>query len=242
MNNKYYELHIKVYLINDIDKSDMYDKIAKFTNFSFNNSQILSCLHKSKGFKHISYSGLYPIEKDGVYKANEIYEFLFRSYKSDIIYEEQKCLEGLENDDFIVTSVICKVWDHKNIDYIDNLTPTILTMKSGQRWNKDVDKVDIAKEGIFKNLIRKYNSLNDTNFKFEYKDIIKNIIIKSKCAIVINYKNVKFLGYKFRIYFQNNSIAQELANLAVVEGIGEKNSSFGMGFVKPYFWREKDVK
>jgi hypothetical protein len=43
------------------------------------------------------------------------------------------------------------------------------------------------------------------------------------------------MGYKIRIYFQDNEIAQNIANLASVEGIGSKNSSLGMGFVKSYF-------
>lgn len=237
MLNKYEEVKVNLYLNNDIRSLEMYDKLSKFINLSFNNSQILSCLHQSTGLKHYSFSGLYPTEKDNVYKADEIYSFLFRSYDVKIINEFIKCMHGLENKDFIVTEVLLKTWKHKNIKYVDNLTPTIITLKHGVRWNKDIHGTEIAKKSIFNNLIKKYNSLNDTSFEFKYEDIIKNIENKSKCAIIVNYKCIQFLGYKFRIEFKENSIAQEIANLSVVEGIGEKNSSFGMGFVKPYFER-----
>lgn len=239
MNNKYYESEISVYLKQNIPSKDVYDKLSKFINFSFNNSQELSCLHKQSGFKHYSFSGLYPIEKDNIYKADEIYSFLIRSCDKKIITEIMKCMTNFKNEDFITTNTTLKEWDYKQINYVDNLTPTIITLKNGRRWNKDIDGEEIAKENIFNNLVRKYNSLNKTDFTFKYEDIIKNVKIKSKCAIIINYKNVKFLGYKFRVEFQENNIAQEIANLAVVEGIGEKNSSFGMGFVKPYFKKVK---
>ena len=135
MYDKYYELSIKVYLINDIKKTDIYDHLSTFINYSFNKSQTLSCLHNSMGLKQYSYSGLYPIEKDGIYKANEIYEFLFRTYKYNMILEEIKCLNGLENKDFIITSVEQREWKHKNINYVDTLTPVIITLKNGRRYS-----------------------------------------------------------------------------------------------------------
>lgn len=233
--NKYYEIKVSVYLENNIYSKDMYDKQANLINYSFNSSQILSCLHKRKGFKHYSFSGLYPVEKDYIYKADEIYNFLFRTYKKDIADEFIRVIQKTKNDDFVVTDVSLRIWQHKEINYVDNITPTVITLKDGIRWNKDTHGIEIAKESVFKNLVKKYNSLNNTNFKFRYDDIIKDIEVKSKCAIVVNYKNIQVLGYKLRISYKDNSIAQEIANLSVVEGIGEKNSSFGMGFVKPYF-------
>ncbi|MBU3092742.1 CRISPR-associated endoribonuclease Cas6 [Clostridium sp. CF011] len=234
-SKKYYEIEVSLYTNNDIHSSDMYEKLSRFINFSFHNSQMLSSLHKTTDFKHYSFSGLYPIEKDNIYKADEIYSFLFRSYKKGIIEEVATAIKGLKNYDFIVTNIKTKDWEHRDIKYIDNLTPAVITLKDGMRWNKDTHGVGIAKESIFKNLMRKYNSLNSTKFELNYEDIIKDIAVKSKCAIILNYKGIKILGYKFRVEFQENSIAQEIANLAVAEGIGEKNSSFGMGFVKPYF-------
>lgn len=236
-NSNYQEVTVSVYLNNNIRVIDMYEKLSRFINFSFNNSKLLSELHKNIGLKHYSYSGLYPIEQDSIYKADEIYSFIFRSYNNKIINEFITSMQTLENDDFIVTNVSTKRYKCKSIQFVDNLTPTIITLQDGIRWNKEIHGVEVAKESIFKNLMKKYNSLYNTSFDFKYEDVIKDISVKSKCAIIVNYKGVKFLGYKFRVEFQNNGIAQEIANISVVEGIGEKNSSFGMGFVKPYFRR-----
>lgn len=235
MNKSYYELEIKVYNKDNMHEANMYEKLAKLNNFSFKNSQILSCLHTNKGLKHYSFSGLYPIEQDRVYKEDEIYSYLFRTYNENMAHEFLKCIKGIKNDDFVVTDVIIRSWKHRDIKYVDSLTPTVITLKDGLRWNKDIHGIEIAKEQIFKNLIRKYNSLNNTNFTFNYCDIIKEISLKNKSLKILNYKGIKILGYKLRVEFQENNIAQEIANLSVVNGIGEKNSSFGMGFVKPYF-------
>jgi CRISPR-associated endoribonuclease Cas6 len=237
MNKKYHEVTVMVYLNNNIEFADVNEKISKLINYSFNNSQVLSCLHKSTGLKHYNFSWLYPIEKDKCYKADEIYSFLFRSHDIKLINEFIKCIDNIKNDDFIVTNVILKSWDYKEIDYVDNLTPTVITLKDGIRWNKETHGTEVAFTGLFNNLIKKYNSLNNTNFNFSYSDIIKDIEVKSNIAIVFKYKGILILGYKFRIRFQENSIAQEIANMAVIEGIGEKNSSMGAGFVKPYFKR-----
>lgn len=236
LNNSYYELRVNVYLNNDISMKEVYDKLANFINYSFNNSQTLSCLHLQKGFKGFSWSGLYPIEKDGVYKADEIYSFTIRTHSKNHKDEFIKCLNGLCNDDFIVTEVTVKQYEYKNIDYVDCLTPMIYTKsENNMRWNHEVDNVDNLKEGIFNNLIKKYNALNDTEFQCNCKDVIKNIQLRCKCGIVVKYKGIILLGYKVRVYFQQNPISQSIANMGTVTGIGEKNSSTGMGFVKPYF-------
>lgn len=234
---KYYEIQANIYLMQNISKEDIYDKLSNFINYSFNNSQILSCLHKDTGFKHFSYGGLYPIEKDGIYKADETYILTLRTYKTDIKNELIKCLDNLKNDDFVAIDVNSKDITHRDINYIDSLTPTIVTLKGGKRWQKEINTSEELETALFKNLLRKYNHLNNLSLEIKQEDVIKGIDIKSKCAIIINYKGIKFLGYKFRIYFKENMIAQELAQICEVEGMGEKNSSFGAGFVKAYYRR-----
>lgn len=56
-------------------------------------------------------------------------------------------------------------------------------------------------------------------------------IHKAKCV----YKGIKLLGYKYNIYFKENSFAQEMANFITVTGLLEKNSSLECGFVKAYY-------
>jgi CRISPR-associated endoribonuclease Cas6 len=198
----------------------------------------MSKLHKNKGFKHYSFSGMYPVEKDYVYKGDEIYNILIRSYNKTIIDEIQKCMVNLKNKDFVITNVEKREWVNKKIDFVDSLTPTVGILKRNNKpcnWNIMKDDKMLLENQLYNNIIKKYNVLNDTNIMSKYQDIIKMIQIKNNCPIYIQYKGTSVMGYKIRIYFQDNEIAQNIANLASVEGIGSKNSSLGMGFVKSYF-------
>jgi CRISPR-associated endoribonuclease Cas6 len=237
MYNKIYELSISVYLNKNINQNDMYEKIAEFMNYSMNKSKLLSVLHKGKDLKHYSLSGLYPIETDRIYKADETYNFLIRSYKKDIINEFEYSLKSLSNEIFNVIMIIKKEYDKSNVQYVDTLTPTMMT-KDFRCWSHNKDTKEEFLHAIFNNLCHKYNTLQGIRQEFNMEDIIENFEIKSKCAIITNYKGIKLLGYKLRVYFKNNNIAQEFANLSIAEGLGEKNSSCGQGFTKPYFRRE----
>lgn len=239
MYNKIHELTVTVYLKNDINVRDSYEKIATLINYSMNKSNELSILHKKGNeMKHYSSSGLYPIEFNKIYQADEVYSFLIRSYKKAIIDEFQICLNDLSNDDFNVIMITKKEYDKSNIEYVDTLTPTLITTKEMRCWSHTNNSKEDFINSIFKNLSRKYNTLQGIRQDFNMEDIIESFEIKSKCAIITNYKNIKFLGYKVRVYFKDNNIAQEFANLSIAEGLGEKNSSLGQGFTKPYFRRE----
>lgn len=240
MYNKIHELIITVYLKQDINVKDSYEEIATLINYSMNKSNELSVLHKKgNDMKHYSISGLYPVEMDRVYKSDESYNFLIRSYKKEIMKDFEQCLNNLSNDIFDVIMIVKKEYDKSNIDYIDTLTPTMVTVKEQQKcWTHNNHSKEYFVQAIFNNLCRKYNTLQGIRQDFNITDIIESVEIKSKSAIVTNYKNIKFLGYKTRVYFKDNNIAQEFANLAIAEGIGEKNSSFGQGFTKPYFRKE----
>ena len=240
MYNKINELVITVYLKQDISIKDSYEKIATLINYSMNQSNKLSILHtQGNEMKHYSLSGLYPIEKDMIYKADESYNFLIRSYKKEIINEFKHCLDNLSNEVFDVIMVNKKEYDKSNVEYVDTLTPTMITIKEQKTcWTHNNHSKEYFVQALFNNLCRKYNTLQGIRQDFNILDVIENVEIKSPSAIVTNYKNIKFLGYKIRVYFKDNNIAQEFANLAIAEGVGEKNSSFGQGFTKPYFRRE----
>ena len=239
MYNKYYELNINLYLLKNLLMQDSYQEISKLINYSFNKSKYLSKLHKEKDFKHYSFSGLYPIEKDKIYKANEIYCIIIRSYKKEIIDELIKCFMNLKNDTFVVTNTNYKEWlTNKQVNYVDSLTPTIIMLKDKDKiWEARKRDLKLLEQSIFLNAISKYQMLNNDIINYKYEDIIDNISVKNNIAIIVNYKNIKLLGYKLRVKFKQNIKAQNIANLVTVEGLGAKNSTLGMGFVKPYFKR-----
>ncbi|WP_252225246.1 MULTISPECIES: CRISPR-associated endoribonuclease Cas6 [unclassified Clostridium] len=236
MYNEIFEIQVQLYLKENIELKNSYEKIGTLINFSMNENDFLKQLHTKKGkYKEYCLSGMYPIEQEKIYKQGEVYNILIRSYKHNIIKNLHSCLKDLENDNFIIINVNdIKRYKKSNIDYIDTITPTIVT-KDNRCWNYLKDSKEYFDKAIFNNLVKKYNYLQGINQIFNYEDVIDEINIRNKYAIIINYKGVKFLGYKIRVYFKDNNIAQEFANLSIAEGVGEKNSSFGQGFVKPYF-------
>lgn len=243
MYEKIYELEVQLYLNKNIKINDSYEYIGEFINYSMNKSKTLQELHsKHRAFKHYCFSGMYPVETDMIYKEGEIYNILIRSYKWELLNEFKKNMVELSNDNFCVINVnTIKEYHKQNIEYIDTLTPTIVTVSENNKskcWNIKNDNLEYFNQAIFNNLSKKYNDLQGINQTFNYEDIIDDIEIKNKYAIITNYKGIKFLGYKIRIYFKDNNIAQEFANLSIAEGVGEKNSSIGHGFTKPYFRRK----
>lgn len=233
--NKFYELQVSVLLLKDIQVKDSYESLSKILNYSFNKSEYMTVIHKNKGLKGYSFSGLYPIEKGSVYKKYTIYSFIIRTTSQTINNEVLLCLKGIKNESYAISEIGTVVRNSSVIDYVDCITPAIVTLNNGKRWNKDIDSIDEIKISIENNLLKKYSNIIGEDIK--NKDIIKDIEVKSRCGIVINYKNIKMVGYKFRVYFNSHTEAQKIANMSIALGIGEKNSALGMGFVKPYFVR-----
>lgn len=237
MNEKILELRVSIYMKKDLKLNNMYEEIGDFVNYAMGRDIYLSNVHKKqKAFKHYCLSGLYPIEKNRIYKEDNVYSFMIRSYNSTLIKNLQKCLINLENDMFVVMNVDLFIYNKSNIEYVDTLTPTII-IKDNLCWNIHSDDTSYFKKYIFMNLANKYNSLQGLKMNFNYDDIIKDIEIKNSHAITFDYKGIKMLSYKLRIYFHENNIAQEFANLSIAEGIGQKNSSMATGFCKPYFFK-----
>lgn len=231
MYNKIYQLEVYVYLNNNIHIKNSYEKIANLINFSMNKNQELSKLHlQHRGFKHYCISGLTPSEKDMILKEGEIYSFRIRSLKQEIINNFKSTLQGIETEDFIVVNIndIIK-FEADNVNEIYSVTPTIVT-KNDKCWNYIEDEFEYFKQSIFNNLNKKYNDLQKINLSVNIDDIIDDISIKNKYAVVTEYKNVKFLGYKVRIKFKDNNLAKDFIRVALAEGIGERNSSFCQGF------------
>lgn len=232
---KIYELKVTILLKEDLKLNDSYGEIGRFINYSMNKSDSLAELHKrGRTFKHYCFSSFYPCELDKIYKKENYYTFLIRSSKGNIINALKESLDGLENDIIETMDIENVEYKKSNIDYIDTLTPVIVT-KDNRSWNILKDDKAFFDKAIINNLVKKFNELENISIETNYNDIVDRITIKNKYAIIVNYKGIKMLGYKVRIYFKNNIIAQEIANITLCDGVGEKNSSCGQGFCKPYF-------
>lgn len=229
----YYELLVKVYLLQDVKKEQCGCSLGRYINFSMQKDDMLKKLHLNSNLKHYCFSHLYPIEKDKVYKRNQIYQFRLRTSDADLFIRFQKVLSDLRNDTFITLTVEpFEKSRNKTIHAISTITPVITTIRTEDKlrcYCNEKDGEEYAKAAILDNLTHKYNKLNNIIINTKFETIFEEIK-EQKVYIPIMYKDILFLGYKYNMYFKSNELAQTFATIALAEGIGEKNSACGAGF------------
>lgn len=231
----YKELTIKVYLLKDIHKRNSAERLSEFINYSMNNDEFLAKLHKNKGFKHYCWSDLYFYE-NMKYEKDNIYFFKMRSRDFELMNRFKKALEKARNENFITLTVEEKIFYDTRIKSLVTITPGLIKIQ-----NKDTGKIrsfvaddglELAKNSIFKNIEKKINSIGNIILESKCEDVIESLEMKDKYPYIFYYKGCTFIGYKYRITFKENEIAQKYANAFLSEGLGENNSSLGCGFAK----------
>lgn len=229
---KFNEIKVKVYLLKDINKRDCGEKIGELINQSMLKNPVLQKLHLRNGYKFYCFDYLYPIEKDGIYKANNIYEFRIRGLVN--LNEINMCINKMRNKNMVVLTTEKILLKNQMIKSVKNITPMVSTITENGKprsFNVMYDDVEYIKRQVFNNLEKKFKTFHGIEFKTKYDDIFESISMLHKYPIIINYKNRKLFGYKFKIDFKQNEIAQQYANFSMLVGIGEKNSSIGCGYL-----------
>jgi CRISPR-associated endoribonuclease Cas6 len=82
---RYFELTCTAYLKNDINFKESFEILAKYISFSMAQYEELKITHEARGFKHYTFGGLIPIEKERVYKKGSTYNFTMRSVDENLI-------------------------------------------------------------------------------------------------------------------------------------------------------------
>lgn len=226
------ELKVKVYLLKDIDKKNCGEKIGDLINGCMLKEPLLQDLHMRKGYKFYCFNYLHPIEYDNIYKANNVYEFNIRGLLYlDEIYNN---LKSFRNDHMVVLTIKKLNFTDKKIRSVRNITPMIASVnENGKQRSFNIidDDENIIKERIFINLVNKYETFYKKNFVVKYEDIFERIELLHKYPIVVQYKDNKMFGYKFKLTYKNTEVAQKYANFSMLVGIGEKNSCIGCGYL-----------
>lgn len=222
----YYNINIKGVLKKDLEYKNMFEEISKLVNIALCMDTDLKKLHNTNTFKFYSFDGLAPFEKNG-YKQFKIYNFNIKT--ADRVFAEKlKCaLKDLDNQLLVITEIRMNTLKVKDIDTVFSVTPTISVIDRGSHWTKNDFSMDIIKENILSNTIKKYNSWFDTDIKTH--DFIEEISLLNKKVIFIPYKKGIFLTNKFKIKVKKDKLSQEIARLIFVIGLLEKNS-LGLGY------------
>lgn len=229
----YFELTCKSYIKKDISFEQSFEVISKYISYCMTKAGFEE-FHKSKGYKHYTFGGFMPIEKEKVYKQGETYSFTFRCLDEKLADVLAKALrENVNNPDMLVLETQKKKISQFFTTELYSATPVITTMENGRYWTlqESGDIMQLQKQ-LHDNLEKKYQSFygEPLHVKDNFIQLIevKNTVPQS----IITHKDkqaIRFFGNKFRIVPNEDEVSQKLAFVALACGVGEKNS-YGGGF------------
>ena len=185
---QYYNIKVAVLLKNDTQTFENYEKISKLISASMLKDQTLKQLHEENRYKNYVFCNLYPIEKDGIYKAGNIYTFQIRTIDFKLGLKIKQVLNNFQNEEFKVIVSDLESSTQRKINTLATLTPAIITSDKGDYLiNNDMQ---LVKERILANAQKKYNQLYNEKIDM---DFIKSIKQTNNKPIKIPYKNINIL-------------------------------------------------
>lgn len=231
---KYFELRCTAYIKTDIEFNRSFEILSKYISFSMVRGG-LDSIHKKEDFKHYTYGGFLPIQKDRIYKKGSTYSFTIRSLDEEFISLLSKSLrENIDNENLLVVQTEKKVINQFFITELYSATPVIASIENTKFWTMQSsgDILQLQKQ-LHDNLEKKYQFFFSKELKSPH-NFIQLLEIKNRVPQNIRiYKNknkITFFGNKFRIVPNEDELSQKLAFTALACGMGEKNS-YGGGFL-----------
>ncbi len=225
---KFFELTFTVILKMNIRFELSNEQIGKIINKAFLQDAELAELHAVNNFKYYVFNSFYPIENDGEYKAGRAYIFRLRTPDAALSAKLKSLLPKTENDLFTILTVQFKTTNQSYISNIYTMTPVVVTLENNEYWTQKHDLMLLSKQ-LQDNLEKKYKGFYQGSEAVP-KSFIQRIELLNEKPIAIIYKNIKFLGNKFKIWVNEDEASQKLAFMAMACGLGEKNSAVGAGF------------
>lgn len=228
---KIYEFTVTIKLKEDLHYLESFNKLSDFINYLMLFDEDLRSLHKSTTYKNYCFSSLYPFETDKIYIKDKYYRFTFRSIDQDVMNKFMLCMTHKSQfRQFKITKFEFKEKSQYVISQLVGITPAIITTDEGF-WTANHSK-EVLKERILYNAKKKYQDYRGEELfcsDEELANVISNIEILNRKPIKIPYKNISFLGNKFKVSFNKSFLASELSAVMYGAGMLEKNS-LGMGF------------
>lgn len=231
-NIKVFEIRLKVFLLQDIQLNSVQKRIADFIDSALVQDEKFKKYHEENFFKLYSFNMFYPIEKDGIYKREQIYTVIIRTVEPELAHylsrelnnHNTPYIKGLTTDNRIVP--------RKMIEELYTLTPVIIKRNGEGYWREGMSVADYERR-IFENAVKKYNQYTGEKMDEEFQ-LYTSISFLNKKPVAVACKSVKLLGDKINLKIADNQQAQELAYFLTGVGTGENNSR-GSGFVN-YRW------
>lgn len=228
---EYYEIVVTTLLKADITYTKSFEWLSNFINKAMLGHDDLKAIHLNKKLKLYTFSSFYPIEKDKTYKKGRVYIFRIRSIDKNFIDNLHTILKKIYHNDLHILSTELITKNQKFIKELISLTPIILS--SDQGYHLPSKNQLIYVEERIKNLLeRKYEAFYGE--KIHVDQLCSTVVKANKVPIKLPYKNMHFIGNKFRFIIDESEASQKLATMALATSMSEK-SSLGMGFAVANF-------
>ena len=224
-----YELRLKLMLKKNIPYYESSEKIGQLINQTLCKDDVFLEFHEHlKDYKFYVYDNLYPFEKDGIYKASEIYSVRLRTVKQELAEYFLENIRGEKTSHMYCLKSEIKVIPKQHISKIYSLTPAVMKNYPEGYWRENFT-VKQFKKRLADNLIKKYQKVTGKSVKEDF-DFYNALRFKNNKPVKVCYKDIVLLGDKMEIVVANNKGAQELFYMALGTGLLENNSN-GCGFV-----------
>lgn len=225
-----FEIKIKVYLLKDIPLSEILTKEAEYMDSALAQSEKWLKYHEINRFKNYCFGGMYQIEKDGVYKKDNIYTITVRTVDAELAQYFSKTLRNHYTDFIKGLTVENRVLPKKVIGEIYSLTSVI--QKTGGYWKNQMSLEEFERR-LFENAVKKYNQYTGKKIDEDFQ-LYTNITFLNRKPIANEYKGIRLLGDKMNLKIADNAQAQELAYFLLGTGLCEMNTR-GYGYCN-YRW------
>ena len=225
------ELRLKVFLLKDIPVADLMGTESRFIDSALAQKSEWLEFHEKNCFKYYVFGGLWPLEKDGVYKREHIYTITIRTVDSHLACYFSKILQNHYTAEMKGLTIENRMIPKKMIDEIYTLTPVVLKTEHGY-WRNEM-RLDDYERLLFENAVKKYNRFTGKKIDEDFQ-LYTNITFLNRKPIGCKYKNIQLLGDKIKLKIADNNQAQEMAYFLIGAGVGE-NCSRGFAFCN-YKW------
>lgn len=222
-----FQIRLKLFLLKDINSDNLQGCLNSFIDGAFSKDEELLKIHETNRFKYYCFDGLYPVEKDKLYRSNKIYTLTLRTIDKKFADFFLNKLVNEFNDYFKGLTSEVRIIPKKHLEKIYSVTPIVLKTEDGY-WRHNITIEDFERR-IKENLIKKYNYIMNTKINEDF-DLYNSIEFNNKKPIAVPYKNIKMLGDKISLNAADNETAQTLLYMAIGTGLAEMNSR-GLGFV-----------
>ncbi len=221
-------IKLRVYLLSDIIQQKASAAIAGLIDKTLCQREEWTTLHQQNTYKPYSFSGLAPVNKQGIYKKDTLCTFTIRTLDSKLAQYLVEMLPRMETP--LLKGLATEIWiiPEKPIEKLYTLTPAIMKCEEGGYWKGNISFADYQK-AMKTNLIKKFNYFNDTVLDEDF-DLWTSFELTNHKPIAVPYKKITLLGDKLEMQVADNPSAQNLAYMALAAGVGELGSR-GAGYV-----------